>query len=288
MKSREIAPPEGFSFEWTAFSHGWAFLEPFGLDRQTWTLHYGPLEMRPATDSSAVELSLVNGVDIGTDEADSARHMLRFDDDLDDFYAVCAQTDLSWVPRVGAGRLLRSPTVFEDLIKTVCTTNCSWALTRTMVANLVSRLGRGAFPSPAAIAGAGTDVIEDMSFGYRTGAVVRIAELVASSALDPQRWLDPAVSNDFVREEILALPGCGPYVADNLARLCGRYEGLALDAAVRRKLRRIHGDSLDDRDIEKRFAPFGRWRGLAIWCEFTEDWPERESMPDVSPETRRS
>ncbi|MFL5847427.1 MAG: hypothetical protein ACJ76R_00615, partial [Solirubrobacteraceae bacterium] len=60
-------------------------------------------------------------------------HMLRLDDDLSGFYARAAEDpDLAWAAH-GAGRLLRSPTVFEDVVKTVCTTNCAWSGTVRMV-----------------------------------------------------------------------------------------------------------------------------------------------------------
>ena len=49
-----------------------------------------------------------------------------------------------WIARDGAGRLLRSPTVYEDLVKSICTTNCTWAVTKKMVAALVAGLGREA------------------------------------------------------------------------------------------------------------------------------------------------
>src|SRR6266545_2400997 len=56
--------------------------------------------------------------------------------------------DLRWALARGAGRLLRSPTVFEDAVKTLCTTNCSWALTRLMVERLCAR-DAGAAPAAA-------------------------------------------------------------------------------------------------------------------------------------------
>ena len=72
-----------------------------------------------------------------------ARHILRLDDDLRDFYlATDNDPEFSWVSQQGAGRLLRSPTVFEDLVKMICTTNCSWALTLKMVTGMVENLGR--------------------------------------------------------------------------------------------------------------------------------------------------
>src|SRR5260370_39597849 len=54
------------------------------------------------------------------------RHILSLDLDLTPFYAVAAEDpDLAWV-LTGAGRMVRSPTVFEDVVKTICTTNPSW------------------------------------------------------------------------------------------------------------------------------------------------------------------
>src|SRR5687767_15382586 len=96
--------------------------------------------------------------------ANDTRHLLRLDDDLDGFYAAIEGHErLRWVGERRAGRLLRSATVFEDLVKTICTTNCSWGLTKSMVSNLVEKLGtpaaggKKAFPTPAAMAAAPPD-----------------------------------------------------------------------------------------------------------------------------------
>ena len=48
--------------------------------------------------------------------------MLRLDADLSAFYAVAARGSRAELGRRGAGRLMRSPTVFEDVVKTICTT----------------------------------------------------------------------------------------------------------------------------------------------------------------------
>jgi 3-methyladenine DNA glycosylase/8-oxoguanine DNA glycosylase len=44
-------------------------------------------------------------------------HMFRLDEDLSAFYALVREDDLSWCA-LGAGRMLRAPTVFEDVVKT--------------------------------------------------------------------------------------------------------------------------------------------------------------------------
>jgi hypothetical protein len=51
----------------------------------------------------------------------TATQMFRLDEDLSGFYAVVsADGDLSWCAQ-GAGQMLRAPTVFEDVVKTMRT-----------------------------------------------------------------------------------------------------------------------------------------------------------------------
>ena len=50
--------------------------------------------------------------------ADTIAQMFRLDEDLSGFYALVAEDDLAWCA-TGAGRMLRAPTVFEDVVKTI-------------------------------------------------------------------------------------------------------------------------------------------------------------------------
>ncbi len=86
----------------------------------------------------------------------SVRRVLNLDEDLSPLYEV-AKTDpeLAWIA-VGAGRMARGATVFEDVVKTICTTNTTWSATVRMVTGLVENLGEPsagghgrAFPDPA-------------------------------------------------------------------------------------------------------------------------------------------
>jgi hypothetical protein len=47
-------------------------------------------------------------------------HMFRLDENLSGFYALVREDELAWCA-LGAGRMLRAPTVFEDVTKTTCT-----------------------------------------------------------------------------------------------------------------------------------------------------------------------
>src|SRR5205807_7893864 len=125
------------------------------------------------------------------------RHMFRLDDDLSEFYqAVEAEPEFAWIVKEGAGRLLRSPTVFEDLVKMICTTNCSWALTEKMVAGLVNELGsesddgRRTFPIADVMAQQPLRFFRDrIRSGYRAPYLKELAQRVAKGSLDVESWL---------------------------------------------------------------------------------------------------
>src|SRR3954453_22043228 len=210
------------------------------------------------------------------------RHMLRLDEDLSAFYLVAAaDPTLAWAA-AGAGRMVRSPTVFEDLVKTICTTNCTWSATERMVGALVSVLGtpardapdRRAFPTAEAMAEAGDDFYSGVAkAGYRGPYLRTIAADVAEGRLDLEALNDPALPDESVVEQLLALPGVGPYACAHLMMLLGRYRRLILDSWTRPTYRRLAGrPRVTDVGIEKTFRRYREYAGLAFWLTLTRDW----------------
>jgi N-glycosylase/DNA lyase len=213
--------------------------------------------------------------------AETAAHMLRLDADLSGFYEVAAQDpDLAWATE-GAGRMVRSPTVFEDVVKTICTTNCTWSATVRMVSALVAKLGveasdgRRAFPTPAAMAAASEAFYRDVArTGYRGAYLRSLAREVARGSLDLEALDDPVLPDDEVAATLLALPGCGPYATAHMMMLLGRYSQLILDSWTRPKYARLNGRKASDKTIERRFRRYGDYAGLAFWLYLTRDWVE--------------
>ena len=210
------------------------------------------------------------------------RHMLRLDEDLSGFYRAAAlDPALAWATR-GAGRMLRSPTVFEDLIKTICTTNCAWSGTVRMVSAIVRELGtpaqgdgeRRAFPAPEAMAQAGEAFYRDVArAGYRGAYLRSVAAEVAEGRLDLEALGDPALPDDEVAERLLALPGVGPYAMAHMMMLLGRYRRLILDSWTRPTYRRLSGrPRVTDKGIERAFRRYRDFAGLAFWLTLTEGW----------------
>jgi N-glycosylase/DNA lyase len=215
-------------------------------------------------------------------------HVLRLDEDLSGFYErVREDPDLSWAA-AGAGRLMRSGTVFEDVVKTIATTNCAWSATVRMVGALVEHLGEPAadvapdgpygraFPTPQAMASASDDFFKDVvRAGYRGPYFRSLAQAVASGELDLEE-LDRAspdeISDEDVAARLLSLPGVGPYAAAHIMMLIGRYTPLILDSWTRPKYARVNGRKASDKTIERRFRRYGPYAGLAFWLYLTRDW----------------
>jgi 3-methyladenine DNA glycosylase/8-oxoguanine DNA glycosylase len=267
----------------TLVSHGVADLPPNEIDAAAATLTTTLALPQGATTVQVGDgldgAARVTGRGPRAGVLDAVRYMLRLDADLSAFYAVARADDgLAWVAH-GAGRMMRSPTVFEDVVKTICTTNCAWSATVRMTTALVEHLGaeapdgRRAFPGPAAMAEAGNDFYRDVvRAGYRGAYLQTLALAVAEGALDLEALNDPELGDDDVAERLLALPGCGPYATAHMMMLLGRYSRLILDSWTRPKYARVNGRTAADRTIERRFRRYGDYAGLAFWLYLTRDW----------------
>ncbi len=283
-----IKTPGDFSFRATIYSHGWCELAPFEIDEEQWILRYvfhshqKPVLVTISEVDGHIKIELDDSLVDKTKIIAGVRHLLRIDDDLAGFYESIAKEDgLKWAQEKRAGRLLRSQTVFEDLVKTICTTNCSWGLTKNMVANLVEKLGqktssgKRSFPTAEAMAAVPVEFYrEEIRAGYRSPYFVELAKAVAVGKLDPELWLTSDLPTSDLKKEMKKVKGVGDYAAENLLKLVGRYDGLSLDSWLRSQFyKKYNGEKkCPDKKIERHYKKFGEWRGLAIWCDMTEKW----------------
>jgi 3-methyladenine DNA glycosylase/8-oxoguanine DNA glycosylase len=287
----KIPTPQNFSFRRTVASHGWYQLLPFALDTKKWELtRVIDLGEKPPVTiflsgrkthvrvSTSRPLTKVESAIVLRD----ARHILRLDDDLENFYlATGSYPEFAWIGEQGAGRMLRSPTVFEDLVKMICTTNCSWALTEKMVTGLVVNLGREtndgrrSFPTAEAMALMPLEFfVDEVRAGYRAAYLKELAQRVASEELNVEEWLTSDLPTAELVKQIKGVKGAGDYAAENLLKLLGRYDGLALDSWTRAKFFQVrnNGRKANDKKIARYYSRFKEWRGLALWCDMTRDW----------------
>ncbi len=285
----------------TIASHGLVALPPARIDEEAWTLELtvpidGALPRTLTLRGGRTGHARVEGTGpiAARDRAqalDRARYVLRLDEDLSVFYAAIAvDPDLSWAT-AGAGRIVRSATVFEDVVKTVCTTNCAWSATERMVGALVAHLGvpaagappegpyGRAFPTPLAMAEADEAFYRDVArAGYRGVYLRTLAARVSSGDVDLEalgRMPEDELPDEELERRLLALPGVGPYAAAHIMMMLGRYSRLILDSWTRPKYARLLGrKAVTDAAISRRFRRYGRFAGLAFWLVLTRDWVE--------------
>ncbi|MFT3687228.1 MAG: DUF1275 family protein [Phycisphaerales bacterium] len=177
--------------------------------------------------------------------------MLRLDEPaetLKQFHTL----DKRW-KRTGAGRMFRSPTMWEDVVKTITSCNVAWPNTMTMNMRLCEVMGtpvpgsgdaaKGlSFPTPEKIADQRPLTLRARCrVGYRDGRIVELAKMFTKGEINPAWFEDPATPDEAVREALIELPGIGPYAAHNIMQLLGRYGHLPFDSESMRHARTILG-----------------------------------------------
>ncbi len=267
-------------------SHGWVRLAPFGEDDLTGGLTY----VERLDSGRAVEMLIqeaTGGVSIEVDDQlseagrDEVAHevewMLGLEQDFSAFYALTRQEPkLAHVEERAQGRLLRSPTLFEDTVKTILTTNTSWAGTIRMVEALVSQFGaplpadptRHAFPTPDQLAAADEETLRsEARLGYRAPYVLELARSVASGDFDIESLKTADIPTAELRKRLLAIKGVGEYAMANLLMLLGRYDFIPVDSWAFKMVSHewYDGEPVGRAEVEAAFERWGEWKGLVYW-----------------------
>jgi 3-methyladenine DNA glycosylase/8-oxoguanine DNA glycosylase len=293
----ELRPPPPFDFAATIDSHGWIMLAPNHWQpalrhwRRVEQLRGGKVVVIQARERgrgrrAVIELEVAHPGKLGQRERAEVQeriaHMLRIDEDFSEFFALCGSRGPRWEKvRAGAGRLLRSADLFEDLVKTLCTTNIQWSGTCRMVENLVAAFGAPfagdptlkAFPDARTIAALPlAEFKRAVNLGYRADYVHLLATRIASGELDLDTLRDRQLDTTEVRRLLLAIKGIGAYASATLLMLLGHYDQLPVDSVFRQfvSVNYFAGAAVGDREAQAVYADWGRWKYLAYWFDV---WP---------------
>ena len=270
-----------FDFHKLVLAHGWAFLAPFEWNDEVGRLAR-PLRLLDGRNVRAAVLVTSNNghsvvsVWVRAEHVLSAedrnavrgqiRRMLRLDEDFSEFHRLCADDrELRFVAKLRCGGLLRAPSAFEDMVKTVCTTNCDWRNTKKMTEYLCAMAG-GAFPAPEDLLPCSPQRLAKLApVGYRAGTIIELARRSAEERLAVDDW---AHEGDFarVRQALGEIKGFGPYSINHVLVLLGAYDGIPVDSEVLTYLRRIHFDGREVGAAEavQPYDRYGRFRFLAF------------------------
>jgi 3-methyladenine DNA glycosylase/8-oxoguanine DNA glycosylase len=203
--------------------------------------------------------------------------MLDLEQDFTEFYALAGrEPKLVKMVERQAGRVLRSPTLFEDVIRTILTTNTLWNHTLRMCRELITRFGEPlppelelhAFPTPGRLALVDeSELREQCRMGYRAPYISELSQRVASGQLDLEALKLSPLPTAELRKELLKIKGVGGYAAANLLMLLGRYDYVPVDSWALKVVSNefFGGEKVTPKQVLSIFERWGKWQGLAFW-----------------------
>jgi 3-methyladenine DNA glycosylase/8-oxoguanine DNA glycosylase len=205
------------------------------------------------------------------------RRMLRVDEDFTDWFAKNPQA-----ARERFGRLLRSPTLFEDIVKTITGCNVAWPSTMRMNRLLCEQIGGGAFPTPRELAAITPAKLKTTTkVGYRAERIVNLAKSVESGDLDLAWFEAPERESDEVYTALRQIHGLGPYAAANVCHHLGFYDQLAIDSETYRhftahfRVKNPKRDNALHQRIVKHYRRYAPYQFLAYWHELWRDYEQK-------------
>jgi len=204
----------------------------------------------------------------------AATRMLQLDRDLAEFERLARKAGDAFATAVGRGfgRLLRSPILFEDVVKILATTNTTWGGTVAMVRNLVGMTTGDAFPTPGEVAAIGARrLASEGRWGYRAAYLAGFAEAIAAGDLDLDRWEAWGGTTADLEAEVRRVPGLGPYASAHVLMLLGRFDRIGIDTAFRSFVRQKYfpraRKPVTDARMLAVYEKWGEWRALAYWAD---------------------
>jgi len=297
---RSLPTPPDFAFGSAVCSHGFFVLAPNRWDAAARTLHTAVAldEDRAAAvsirEQSPHRLGVRVDASLFGDQTDAVvaavRRILRLDEDLSPFHVLCRRRPSHRRAAMSRfGRLLRSESFFEDLVKVICTCNVGWGQTVGMIERIVAHWGipttdgcARSFPTPDRLARASVADLRRLArVGYRAPFIRDAARAVAEGSLDLialEHFDGPA---DERYRRLRAIRGVGDYAASHLCMLAGDYTRLAVDTEMVRLLRaRYPRTRLTPARIRDLYRPWHPYEYLAYWYELWSDYVRRHGQSD--------
>jgi 3-methyladenine DNA glycosylase/8-oxoguanine DNA glycosylase len=274
-----------FIFHNAVRSHGWYQMAPFEYNEEAGLLGY-VLRLESGRVLELTIRAAPGGIRIDTSEkltraesrslTEKITWMFGLEMDFTGFYeAARHEPKLAHVQEKAYGRVLRSPTFFEDVLKTILTTNTLWAATKRMNLNLINTYGESepasgkkAFPTPAAIAASNPEMLkEKVRVGYRAPSIHELAVHVASGELDIDAYKNSSLPTLELRAELMKIKGVGPYAAANLLMILGRGDFIPVDSWALKLASHewYDGAPATPAQVEAHFEKWGKFKGLAYW-----------------------
>ncbi|MHC4995291.1 MAG: DNA-3-methyladenine glycosylase family protein [Planctomycetota bacterium] len=202
--------------------------------------------------------------------------MLHLDEDYSRWYRLHKKA-----ARGGFGRMYRSPSLFEDMVKTITACNVAWPNTIRMNELLCASFDtHGDFPTASELAKVRPERLKKLCrVGYRAERIVRLARDVTAGRLDLDHLEDATRADEEVYHDLVAIYGIGDFAAHNIMQSMGRYRHVPVDSETLRHFKQfhnVHGDLNHIRDQARAYyRRYDPYQFLAYWYELWGDYQSR-------------
>ncbi|KAM7473081.1 hypothetical protein LguiB_020324 [Lonicera macranthoides] len=171
----------------------------------------------------------------------------------------------------GFGRLFRSPTLFEDTIKSLLLCACG----------------------PKELASLDEDALnKQCNLGYKAAHILNFAKKVESGKIKLEKY-EQEISSKKIFDSLMKINGFGPFVSANVLMCLGFYQKVPVDSETMRHLRQVHGIEIHKKKTDKaiveqiydKYAPF---QCLAYWFELMEYYESKFGKLSLLPKSSYS
>jgi len=277
--------PEFYDLYMTCHTHGWKMLAPYQwLEQENallMTMYAGEdaVDVRVRQRDSNLKIEITSRGPLTPEHKANLRFGIRraldLDTDTTSLYRVARKqhASLAKLVRAGAGRLLKCPSLWEDAVKTLFTTNCSWNLTLKVAAACcappfarVSPAGRYPFPKPSDIQRYTPEQLRKrIPIGYRAQAMCLLARRFSRTEVDLEPELLPRHFEEAYKT-VRSWYGFGDYAASHVLVLEGKFHKIPVDTVVIDFVRSQYQRNDVAACLAERFDTWGeyKWWGMKL------------------------
>eukprot|EP00035_Acanthoeca_spectabilis_P020238 m.431818 g.431818 ORF g.431818 m.431818 type:complete len:434 (+) comp17351_c0_seq1:1144-2445(+) len=194
----------------------------------------------------------------------------------------------------GFGRTFRSPTLWEDMVKTLTNCNMNWKGTCQMNALMCRELGHlgRAFPTPSQVVAASESLQARCRLGYRSGWVAELAQKFCDGEVDAEWWEAASTPTAALQKAIMTHKGFGRFASFNVLQLLGHHESFPFDTETVRLFREEKGfakavpSAKVHKAAEQHYRAYAPFQFLAYWFDLWKNYERRAGLP--SPRWKRN
>ncbi|XP_062006083.1 uncharacterized protein LOC133723285 [Rosa rugosa] len=213
--------------------------------------------------------------------------------------------------KVGSGRMFRSPSLFEDLVKCLLLCNCKWSNSLKMAQALCElqfepssnasmrsngqkrqreelKIDRsdsdgkeklGNFPSSRELARLDGKTLKKLTnniLGYRAKYILSLAKGVESGKIRLAEF-EGLEEKDDVFQKFMQIKGFGSFACANAMMCIGYYHKVPVDTETIRHLQQVHGRKNCNKntvmeDVEEIYKKYAPFQCLAYWSELLDSY----------------